>query len=318
MKWIKLGDKNRKTSETDYNTRSSRSHAIILIRLTCTDLIDGSSVTSTLSLCDLAGSEKITAQQERRKEGAFINKSLLALSTVISKLSAESQTQNKKTSPNGSVSENNNTNHIPYRDSKLTRILQPALSGNSIVTTICTVDTKYEASTETLNTLRFASRAKNVSLHVTKKHTFSFMESNEEKDKIIKSLMQQLEKQKSFVANMGDNGFSLPRPASPYFGDQLPLRGLERNNTYNDPNIALIHSENKLLKFKLENCENLLDMDTVGLQDNGLVKIVEMLSVEVGIMLETKLQGLEYRIRQYKSYTDDLENRLVPLYLVHI
>ena len=124
-------------------------------------------MTSTLSLCDLAGSEKATSQQERRKEGTFINKSLLRLSTVISKLSAESQTQNKKTSSNGSVSKNNNTNHITYHDSKLTRILQPALSGNSIITTICAVDTKYEASTETLNTLIFASRAKSVSLHVT-------------------------------------------------------------------------------------------------------------------------------------------------------
>ena len=89
LRWIAVGDKSRKIGETDYNARSSRSHAIVLIRLTSTNVKNGTSRSSTLSLCDLAGSERATGQQERRKEGSFINKSLLALGTVISKLSAD-------------------------------------------------------------------------------------------------------------------------------------------------------------------------------------------------------------------------------------
>lgn len=180
LRWIAVGDKSRKIGETDYNARSSRSHAIVLIRLTSTNVKNGTSRSSTLSLCDLAGSERATGQQERRKEGSFINKSLLALGTVISKLSADKMNSVGSNIPSPSASgsssssgnaTNNGTspsNHIPYRDSKLTRLLQPALSGDSIVTTICTVDTRNDAAAETMNTLRFASRAKNVALHVSK------------------------------------------------------------------------------------------------------------------------------------------------------
>ncbi|CAR28585.1 ZYRO0F07414p [Zygosaccharomyces rouxii] len=302
LKWIRIGDKSRKTGETTYNTRSSRSHAIVMIRLTKTDLKEGTSVSSTLSLCDLAGSEKAVTHNERRKEGAFINKSLLALGTVISKLSAES------TSHRNGGSSSPVTGHIPYRDSKLTRILQPALSGNGVVTTICTIDTRPDASSETLNTLRFASRAKNVSLHIFRKPLLPSMSGSngivEEKDKTIMSLTRQLEEQQLLIGKLRDDTRSLPSVSSNGVGGGASSRGSS------DPSTNLVETENKFLKYKLEHCEKLLDKDTTDLQDSEIAEIVDILPVEVGTLLETKFQGMESQLRQYKEYTRTLEEKL--------
>ncbi|KAK9448988.1 P-loop containing nucleoside triphosphate hydrolase protein, partial [Limtongia smithiae] len=149
--YISQGDAARRTEGTEYNAVSSRSHAVVQIFLEKLDSTTALTSTSVLSLCDLAGSERAAADAERRKEGAYINRSLLALGTIISRLS----------SPQTPASEQ----HIPYRDSKLTRLLQHSLSGNALVAMLCTVDTAAttrHAGAETANTLRFAARAKNI------------------------------------------------------------------------------------------------------------------------------------------------------------
>lgn len=143
---LKEGETRRRVGATDWNERSSRSHCVFIVTIESMSKADGSARTSKLNLIDLAGSESATGQEERRKEGAFINKSLLTLGTVIGKL----------TDPSTSAA------HIPYRDSKLTRLLQPALSGNSRVAVICTVSPDPEQAVETLSTLKFAKRAKMV------------------------------------------------------------------------------------------------------------------------------------------------------------
>lgn len=135
---VALGDQLRRTSSTQFNERSSRSHAVVKVTVLTQD------TQSMLYMCDLAGSERAVSQVERRKEGAYINKSLLTLGTVISRLSL------------------GGTGHVPYRDSKLTRLLQPSLSGSALVSILCTVQTVNSTATETLNTLRFAARAKNI------------------------------------------------------------------------------------------------------------------------------------------------------------
>ncbi|KAH7567906.1 hypothetical protein JRO89_XS07G0183300 [Xanthoceras sorbifolium] len=100
------------------------------------------------NLIDLAGSESSKTETTglRRKEGSYINKSLLTLGTVISKL-----TDGKAT-------------HVPYRDSKLTRLLQSSLSGHGRVSLICTVTPASSNSEETHNTLKFAHRSKHVEI----------------------------------------------------------------------------------------------------------------------------------------------------------
>lgn len=137
------------------------------------------------NLIDLAGSESATGQDDRRKEGAFINKryALRPRFSCAPSHSAFSQSPHSghghwETDGEQDVSSLvtvilptetltficflSASGHIPYRDSKLTRLLQPALSGNSRVAVICTISPDPEQATETLSTLKFAKRAKMV------------------------------------------------------------------------------------------------------------------------------------------------------------
>ncbi|KAJ3547484.1 hypothetical protein NMY22_g1637 [Coprinellus aureogranulatus] len=111
--------------------------------------------TSVLSLIDLAGSEKATSDKERTKEGKYINTSLLTLGTVIATL-ADNSTKKK-------------TDHVPFRNSKLTRLLQPSLSGNARISVICTINPDPSAIGESTSTLLFAKRIKSVKLDAKKK-----------------------------------------------------------------------------------------------------------------------------------------------------
>jgi len=143
------GEKARHVGATDWNERSSRSHTVFTMTIESRSKSSASATEtsptqiSQLNLIDLAGSESAASSTERRKEGAFINKSLLALSNVISKLSKREA-------------------HIPYRDSKLTRLLQTSLSGNAKIVVICAISADARSVVETLSTLRFARRAKMV------------------------------------------------------------------------------------------------------------------------------------------------------------
>ncbi|KAL1882744.1 hypothetical protein VTK73DRAFT_1264 [Phialemonium thermophilum] len=174
LRVIARGDQARRTASTQFNARSSRSHAVVQIVVESRERIPGNASeskrsglppggvrVSTLSLIDLAGSEKAAESKERRTEGSHINKSLLTLGTVIAKLSEHKDKEGKLADKDGK--------HLPYRDSKLTRLLQGALSGNSLISILCTIQIGSAGSvasanthtTETLNTLKFASRAKN-------------------------------------------------------------------------------------------------------------------------------------------------------------
>ena len=192
LRVISRGDQARRTGSTQFNARSSRSHAVVQIVVESrgrtpshgeyyqkeqrrTDrILPGGVLVSTLSLIDLAGSEKAADNKERRTEGAHINKSLLTLGTVIGRLSGEDEKEKEKETGDPSKSKDKDSDkslkHLPYRDSKLTRLLQPALSGNSLVSILCTIQLSSAGTSaaatglhtgETLNTLKFASRAKN-------------------------------------------------------------------------------------------------------------------------------------------------------------
>ncbi|KAI4371281.1 hypothetical protein MLD38_019536 [Melastoma candidum] len=149
---IAAGEEHRHVGSTNFNLLSSRSHTIFTLTIEsspCGENSEGEAVTlSQLNLIDLAGSEssKVETTGVRRKEGSYINKSLLTLGTVISKL-----TEGR----NG---------HIPFRDSKLTRLLQSSLSGQGRVSLICTLTPSSSNSEETHNTLKFAHRAKHIEI----------------------------------------------------------------------------------------------------------------------------------------------------------
>jgi centromeric protein E len=184
LRVIARGDLARRTGSTQFNARSSRSHAVVQIVVESRDRIAGASAgnmadnrragisggvrVSTLSLIDLAGSERAAESKERRTEGAHINRSLLTLGTVIARLSKDGKDKNG--------------NHLPYRDSKLTRLLQPALSGGSLISILCTIAVPMGSTVvnnitnigETVNTLKFAARAKNNIISHAKKGEESF------------------------------------------------------------------------------------------------------------------------------------------------
>ncbi|KAH7623805.1 hypothetical protein Ndes2526B_g01051 [Nannochloris sp. 'desiccata'] len=154
---VATGNEHRKTSATAFNEGSSRSHTVIRLAIEANDRPEfanepGDRVGRTLSyltMVDLAGSESAKAEKNasQRMEGSFINKSLLTLGTVIHKLSE-----------GGAV-------HIPFRDSKLTRILSNSLTGNGArVAVICTITPASIQAEETHNTLKFASRAKKITI----------------------------------------------------------------------------------------------------------------------------------------------------------
>ncbi|XP_077026621.1 kinesin-like protein KIF21A isoform X2 [Tamandua tetradactyla] len=170
MQCLKLGALSRTTASTQMNVQSSRSHAIFTIHvcqtrmcpqidaenMTDNKMISESSqmnefetLTAKFHFVDLAGSERLKrtgATGERAKEGISINCGLLALGNVISALGDKSK----------------RATHVPYRDSKLTRLLQDSLGGNSQTIMIACVSPSDRDFMETLNTLKYANRARNI------------------------------------------------------------------------------------------------------------------------------------------------------------
>lgn len=162
LKVLHEGTLNRTTAATLMNLTSSRSHAVFSVTLTQKQTSeDGSSLTvsSRFTFVDLAGSERMKktgAEGERAREGIKINEGLLALGNVINALADEERlTEGKKI-------------HVPYRQSKLTRLLQDALGGNSQTLFLACVSPSDTNASETLSTLHYANRARNIKNAPTK------------------------------------------------------------------------------------------------------------------------------------------------------
>ncbi len=144
---MKRGGNARAVAATNMNQESSRSHSIFVITVTQKNLETGSMKSGQLFLVDLAGSEKVGktgASGQTLEEAKKINKSLSALGMVINALT------------------DGKSSHVPYRDSKLTRILQESLGGNSRTTLIINCSPSSYNDAETLSTLRFGMRAKSI------------------------------------------------------------------------------------------------------------------------------------------------------------
>ncbi|KAI9274615.1 P-loop containing nucleoside triphosphate hydrolase protein [Phascolomyces articulosus] len=145
--------RNRSTASTKLNKRSSRSHAILSLNITIStptnnrmDITQSHTVFGKVNLIDLAGSEdnrKTENKKDRMTESAAINKSLFVLGQVVEAL-------------------NKGLTRVPFRDSKMTRILQPTLEGNSLGMMIINVAPGRDHLQDTINTLNFASRSKKI------------------------------------------------------------------------------------------------------------------------------------------------------------
>ncbi|KAJ1676958.1 tubulin-dependent ATPase kip3, partial [Spiromyces aspiralis] len=187
MELVMRGNECRTMSPTEANATSSRSHAVLQVHIRMKPRAGGLQsdvTTATLSLIDLAGSERGTVTKnrgERMREGANINRSLLALANCINALCDPKKNR-----------------HIPYRDSKLTRLLKFSLGGNCrtvMITCVSPASTYYE---ETYNTLKYANRAKNIKTTVakntvsTKVHLAQYQQKIQEQSNEIKRLQREL------------------------------------------------------------------------------------------------------------------------------
>ncbi|CAI2381149.1 unnamed protein product [Moneuplotes crassus] len=174
---MNYGEEHRVYKETSIHDHSSRSHTIFRIYVESSPKNkQGFKKTSMLNLIDLAGSERLNEFEHRKDtlgETGHINKSLFILSNVINKLAEGKHS------------------HIPYRDSKLTRILSMALGGNSLTAIICTVTPASVNHYQTLSTLRFATRAKSVK----NKPTINALNHGNNSVELYKRQMNKLKKQ---------------------------------------------------------------------------------------------------------------------------
>uniref|UniRef100_A0A804PHL3 Uncharacterized protein n=1 Tax=Zea mays TaxID=4577 RepID=A0A804PHL3_MAIZE len=176
---MQTGHNNRSMSATALNERSSRSHSVVTIHVQGQDLKTGNTLRGALHLVDLAGSERVDRSAvtgDRLKEAQHINKSLAALGDVIFSLSQKNA-------------------HVPYRNSKLTQVLQTSLGGHAKTLMFVQVNPDVSSYTETLSTLKFAERVSGVELGAAR--------TNKE-GKDVKELMDQLSLLKDTIAKKDD------------------------------------------------------------------------------------------------------------------
>ncbi|CAM6022900.1 unnamed protein product [Sphagnum balticum] len=145
---MRVGQKNRAIGATALNERSSRSHSVLTVHVQGRDLISGALLRGSLHLVDLAGSERVDRSEatgDRLKEAQHINKSLSALGDVIAALAQKNS-------------------HVPYRNSKLTQLLQDSLGGQAKTLMFVHISPDMESFGETISTLKFAERVSSVEL----------------------------------------------------------------------------------------------------------------------------------------------------------
>ncbi|KAK4492016.1 hypothetical protein RD792_002804 [Penstemon davidsonii] len=263
-KILEKGSAKRRTAETLLNKQSSRSHSIFSITIhikECTPEGEEMIKCGKLNLVDLAGSENISrsgAREGRAREAGEINKSLLTLGRVINTLVEHS-------------------GHIPYRDSKLTRLLRDSLGGKTKTCIIATISPSIHCLEETLSTLDYAHRAKNIK---------NKPEINQKmmKSAMIKDLYFEIDRLKQEVyAAREKNGIYIPRD-----------RYLQEE------------AEKKAMSEKIERME--LDFES---RDKQLVELQELYNFQqqLTVDLSDKLEKTEKKLQETEYSLLDLEEK---------
>ncbi|KAF8088094.1 hypothetical protein N665_0554s0024 [Sinapis alba] len=233
---ISVCEAQRKIGETSLNERSSRSHQIIKLTVesSAREFLGKESSTTLLAsvnLIDLAGSERASqalSAGARLKEGCHINRSLLTLGTVIRKLS------------------NGRQGHINYRDSKLTRILQPCLGGNARTAIVCTLSPARSHVEQTRNTLLFACCAK----EVTTKAQINVVMSDKA---LVKQLQRELARLESELRN--------PAPATSSCDCGVALRKKDLQIQKMEKQLAEMTKQRDLARSRLEDFMKIVEHD---------------------------------------------------------
>uniref|UniRef100_A0AAY4CBW9 Kinesin-like protein n=1 Tax=Denticeps clupeoides TaxID=299321 RepID=A0AAY4CBW9_9TELE len=231
---IDEGKSNRHVAVTNMNEHSSRSHSIFLINIKQENVETEQKLSGKLYLVDLAGSEKVSktgAEGAVLDEAKNINKSLSALGNVISALAEGTKT------------------HVPYRDSKMTRILQDSLGGNCRTTIVICCSPSIFNEAETKSTLMFGQRAKTikntvcVNLELTAEEWKKKYEKEKEKNKSLKNVIQQLE----LELNRWRNGENVPENEQLSAKEQKKFEACDNTPIIDNlaPPITLVSTEEK-------------------------------------------------------------------------
>eukprot|EP00945_MAST-04E_sp_MAST-4E-sp1_P005007 g5007.t1 len=276
-KFIEQGNKVRTVAETKMNARSSRSHSCFTIRISqkTVEELDGgvtreSKLDSKLNLVDLAGSEragKTGAAGDRLKEAGAINMSLSALGNVINALAKGGKS------------------FVPYRDSKLTRLLQESLGGNARTVMIAALSPADDNYDETLGTLQYASRAKKIQNKATKNEDVN--------EKVIRELKTEIDELKAQLAAIADGK---PMPGSmdssvqqDYLNKIAILERAQKDSWEEKERLSKQFEEER--KKILENENHIRDvMQTVKVENIEAMKRVRALQHEK-VMLKREFAG---------------------------
>uniref|UniRef100_A0A6B2KZB5 Kinesin-like protein n=1 Tax=Arcella intermedia TaxID=1963864 RepID=A0A6B2KZB5_9EUKA len=195
LAWLEEGNTRRSQSSTEANSQSSRSHAILQVIVEKKVISSGTSVsyqTGKFSLVDLAGSERAAQMRntgQRLVEGANINKSLLALGNCITALAGMRRNAENGVSRAG---------YVPFRGSKLTRLLKDSLSGNCKTVMIANVSPSFSSYEDTWNTLQYSYRAKNITMNVFKNEKQVAVQVSQYKDMLV-DLQEENKKLKQLI-----------------------------------------------------------------------------------------------------------------------
>uniref|UniRef100_A0A8C0ZEG7 Kinesin-like protein n=1 Tax=Cyanistes caeruleus TaxID=156563 RepID=A0A8C0ZEG7_CYACU len=286
MDTIDEGKSNRHVAVTNMNEHSSRSHSIFLINVKQENTQTEQKLSGKLYLVDLAGSEKVSktgAEGAVLDEAKNINKSLSALGNVISAL-AES-----------SVS-----TYVPYRDSKMTRILQDSLGGNCRTTiVICCSPSSYNES-ETKSTLLFGQRAKTikntvcVNVELTAEQWKKKYEKEKEKNKTLRNTIQWLENELNRWRNEINQQSQLVEKLKTQMLDQEELLASTRRDQDNlQAELNRLQAENDASKEEVKEVLQALE--------------------ELAVNYDQKSQEVEDKAKEYELLSDELNQKSVTL-----
>ena len=280
---LKKGNKNRTTESTNANETSSRSHAILQIMVSYKEKTSGINYEikfGKLNLIDLAGSERASMTKNkgmRLFEGANINKSLLTLGNCINAL-CEANEKGVKT-------------YIPYRDSKLTRLLKDSLGGNARTVMIANISPFVNSFDDTYNTLKYADRAKHIKTNI-KRNVLNAQYHITNYLNIIKNLQNRVYELENQISLNRKRDFT----ASPINKIQNEINENEITNNFNNKKYSNMNSyiKNKIYNIKKEKEKNPKNRNLY------IFNEYEHANSEEKKNSKTKLENINNIIKEYK------------------
>ncbi|CEG65458.1 hypothetical protein RMATCC62417_02246 [Rhizopus microsporus] len=282
---VKTGVKKRMTAATNCNEKSSRSHCIFTINVTLQEKNDkGAKVycTSKLHLVDLAGSENSKAsgsEHLRAREAASINKSLLTLGRVINSLSDKAP-------------------HIPYRESKLTRLLKDSLGGRTKTSIITTIDPLSQSIEDMKNTLDYGSHAKNIS-NAPLRNGIALEERH------VDTLVSTIIKMQDELRRAWDkNGYCMPKKEH----DELVIRAETAEQIAEQRGEELKHEKERITEERRLFEEELRTLKQQGAEEIQRLSRKERESQEEIHRLSVELDSLRQQLLQKNKVLEDISH----------